>query len=94
MARAAARVNDFDTGHSNYHPRPAIQGSPDVYFNSRAAHRQNDRWAVHSGGTPHDGFLSSGSPYVYTNGKQQGRVNDPISCGSFVNTGSPDVFFD
>jgi uncharacterized protein (TIGR02594 family) len=34
----------------------------------------------------------SGSPTVYTNNLQQGRVGDPVRCGTKVATGSPDVF--
>jgi hypothetical protein len=33
--------------------------------------------------------LAYGSPKVYTNNRQQGRIGDPVSCGSRVMTGSP-----
>lgn len=48
---------------------------------------------VHNCGSEcHDGFLLTGSQTVYTNGLQQSRQNDPISCGDSVMTGSPNVF--
>jgi uncharacterized Zn-binding protein involved in type VI secretion len=40
----------------------------------------------------HDGVLATGSPNVYVNNKQAGRITDPITCGDFVATGSPNVF--
>jgi uncharacterized Zn-binding protein involved in type VI secretion len=39
-------------------------------------------------------MLASGSQQVFANGKQVGRMNDPITCGSRVASGSQDVFFD
>jgi uncharacterized Zn-binding protein involved in type VI secretion len=36
--------------------------------------------------------LASGSSTVYVNGKQIGRVGDPVACGSSVATGSSNVF--
>ncbi len=93
MGFPAARINDMCTGHSGYRPRLAIQGSPDIFIDGRAVHRQSDRWASHSNGQScHDGTLASGSSVIYANGLQQGRVTDPVTCGSRVATGSPDIF--
>ena len=93
MAKAAARIYDTDTGHGCWPTRPAVQGSPDVLVNNRPAHRANDMWSVHCClNACHTGFLSSGSNSVFVNGRQQGRVNDPINCGGTVATGSQDVF--
>jgi uncharacterized Zn-binding protein involved in type VI secretion len=36
--------------------------------------------------------LASGSSEVFVNGKQAGRIGDPVACGSFVAAGSPNVF--
>lgn len=87
--KAATRKGDLCTGHGGAPPRPSTQGSPDVFINGKAAHRKDDKWAIHSG---HDGILANGSPSVFVNGKQQGRVGDPVICGSKVAQGSPNVF--
>jgi uncharacterized Zn-binding protein involved in type VI secretion len=62
-------------------------------INGLPAHRLSDVWAFH--GKPdnpsHDGVLSAGSSTVFVNGLPLGRIGDSISCGSFVNSGSPDV---
>lgn len=96
MAKPAARLNDMSTGHTVcWPPRPNISASPDVFINNRGAHRQGDAWAVHCRTCfigCHGGNLASGSPTVYVNNKQLGRIQDPVNCGDFVATGSPDVF--
>lgn len=94
MSKGAARKSDTCTGHpKGYPPRPSTQGSPDVFINGKAAHRKDDTWAVHKGdGKPHPSNLARGSSSVFTNGKQQGRIADPIVCGSKVASGSSDVF--
>lgn len=94
MSRPAARLGEMCTGHNGYPPRPNVQGSPDVFFNGRPAHRQGDTYSIHckpKGGC-HGSVLASGSKTVYTNGRQQGRQGDPVACGSLVATGSPDIF--
>jgi hypothetical protein len=40
----------------------------------------------------HDSNLCAGSPTVFANGLQQGRIGDPVCCGSKVATGSPNHF--
>lgn len=94
MSKAATRKGDMGTGHGDWPPRQSIEGSPDTFINGIPAHRQGDGWAIHCNPkhSCHKGMLASGSPSVFTNGKQQGRVGDPINCGSFVATGSPDTF--
>lgn len=94
MAKAATRLGDMCTGHGTWPPRQSTSGSPDTFINGKAAHRQGDSWANHCNPSHacHTGFLASGSTSCFINGKQQGRVGDPVNCGSFVSTGSPDVF--
>lgn len=92
MGRGAARLADICTGHPRGSPRPNNQGSPDVFINGRPAHRQSDSWPIHRRLPIHKSFLAAGSPSVYTNGLQQGRIADPVACGSRVKTGSSDVF--
>lgn len=90
----AARLNDICTGHADWPPRENIQASPNVFVNSRGWHRQGDSWATHCNLIPecHGGVLASGSKSVFVNKKRAGRIGDPVSCGSSVATGSPNVF--
>ncbi len=88
----AARLNDRCTGHGCYPSRPNIAASSDVFTNDLGAHRQGDAWAVHKCKKPHGGTLASGSGTVWINDKQAGRIGDPVSCGSSVQTGSSNVF--
>lgn len=89
---AAARLSDYCSGHGCFSSRPTIQGSPNVFMNFLPAHRQGDAYAVHCCVTCHASVLAKGSSTVYVNGLQQGRIGDPVACGSFVATGSPNVF--
>lgn len=88
-----ARVGDQCTGHGEFPPRPADQGSPDVFFNGIAAVRAGDHWIKHCNDdhSCHDSTGASGSSTVFVNGKPLMRVGDPIACGSKVAAGSPDV---
>lgn len=88
----ATRLGDICTGHGCYPPRPNDQGSLNVFVNSLPWHRQGDHWVTHCCPPPcHDSVLGFGSSTVYVNGKQAGRIGDPIACGSVVATGSPNV---
>lgn len=95
---AVARLGDTCTGHDCFPPRSSIEGSPNVFCNGIAVHRQGDGWDTHCCTHPklphgcHNGVLTSGSGTVFVNGKQIGRIGDPVSCGSTVATGSGNVF--
>ena len=90
---AAVRRTDVCTGHGCYGPRPAVQGSPNVFTNNLAQHRLADMWAVHCCGIPcHNGVAAAGSPNVFVNGRAAERIGDPVNCGSSMATGSPNVF--
>lgn len=81
------------SGHACWPPRPNTQGSPNVFVNGIAAHRQSDAWATHCCGTScHDGVLAAGSSTVYCNDLQLCRIGDPVSCGSVAASGSQNVF--
>ena len=94
----AARLGDICTGHECFPPRANVEGSPNVFVNSKAWHRQGDAWDVHCCTHPnlphgcHKSILASGSSTVYVNGRQAGRIGDPVVCGGFDVTGSPNVF--
>ncbi|WP_102870507.1 PAAR domain-containing protein [Phaeobacter inhibens] len=88
------RKGDSCTGHGPFPPRASTGGSGSVFINGIAGHRQGDAWAVHCDPQPvcHGGSLGTGSRTVYANGKQLGRIGDPVDCGSAVASGSGDVF--
>jgi uncharacterized Zn-binding protein involved in type VI secretion len=97
MGRPAARLGDIGTGHAcHFPPTPAVEGSPNVFINDRAAVRVGDAFAPH--GCPscpapaHPRKLSEGSPTVFYNDRSAGRIGDAIDCGGVDATGSPNVF--
>ena len=89
----AARLNDICTGHEDWPPRQNIEASENVFVNGRGWHRQGDAWAVHCNSIPecHSSVLARGSSTVYVNGKQAGRIGDPVACGGVDATGSENV---
>lgn len=90
---AAARKGDQCTGHGSFFPRANDEGSPNVFINGKAAHRQGDHWVHHDDrDTSHDSTLSEGSGTVFINGKQAGRIGDSVACGSVIAQGSDNVF--
>lgn len=89
--QAAARFGDLCTGHGCWPPRPNDQASSNVIINNLGAHRETDHWAVHCCANCHDGLLEKGSSSVIINGLPAARVGDPVTCGSYVMTGSPNV---
>ena len=94
----AARLADICTGHECFPPRANVEGSKNVFVNGMPLHRQGDGWSVHCCTHPevthgcHGSVLAVGSSTVYINGKQAGRIGDPVACGGNVATGSPNVF--
>jgi len=92
---ATARLGDTCTGHGCWPPRANTAASPNVNINGIPAHRQGDAWAPHTCPSipqTHASSLARGSGTVFVNGKQLGRVGDPVACGSSVAAGSPNVF--
>jgi uncharacterized Zn-binding protein involved in type VI secretion len=88
-----ARRGDLCTGHGCFLSRPALEGSPNVFVNSRPIHRVGDEWESHCCLEEcHTSELESGSINVFANNIPVGRVGDPVRCGSWVYTGSPNVF--
>ena len=91
-----ARKADSCTGHPFYPPRSSSAGSPDVFVNNRAAHRNGDGWSSHCKTIKpfdcHGASLAGGSSTVFVNGKPLGRVGDSVSCGGSVASGSANVF--
>lgn len=91
-----ARLNDLGTGHGQlgcFPPRANTGASTTVFVNGLGIHRQGDAWGVHCCDDDcHSSVLASGSATVFVNGKQCGRIGDPIACGGTIATGSGNVF--
>lgn len=83
---------DKTCGHC-YEPVVFIEGSPDVFVNSKPIVRKGDRIPVHCcGGDCHDGRALGCSSNVFANSKPiQVRTNG-LDCGDKSCNGSPDVF--
>lgn len=91
---AVTRLGDGCTGHGSWPPRVNDSASSNVFCNNIAVHRQGDHWVTHCNPEPscHDSSLAAGSPNVFVNNKQIGRIGDPVGCGSSVAGGSGNVF--
>lgn len=92
---AVSRKGDLCTGHGCWPPRPSIEGSNNVFINGKPAHRQHDKWDAHTCPSipeTHDSVLADGSHTVFVNRRPLARITDPVACGSFVATGSSNVF--
>lgn len=102
MSLPAARRRDLCTGHDCYPPRPSRESSDSVFYNSRGAHRQSDEWEEHCCITLgpdgeivsgcHRATTVSGSSSVFVNSLAAARVQDQVDCGSFIMTGSHNVY--
>lgn len=90
-----SRKGDQCSGHGCWPARPSTTGSPNVFVNGIAAHRQGDAWAPHTCPSipeTHASTLAKGSVTVLVNGKPLARIGDPVACGSVVAQGSANVF--
>lgn len=93
QVRSVTMLGKRCSGHSCWPPRPNDEASTNVYVNDIGAHREGDHWPSHCcGDSCHDSHLAHGSSSVYVNGKQLGRIGDPVECGSIVIEGSLNVF--
>ena len=101
---SATRIGDNTSGTCDFgcdfcpHGRTGTNsgGSPNVYINGRAAHRQGDLIDI---SCPHGGSgkSASGSRSVFINGKPATRTGDSTIClvcgqGGSHSNGSNDVF--
>ena len=88
-----ARAGDLCTGHGCFPSRPGTTTSTSVFINGLSVHRLGDKFDVHCCGKEcHDGIISSSSSTVFVEGIALARIGDPISCGSMLGQGSPNVF--
>jgi len=96
MGMPTARLADLCTrlaGHHCWPPRPNVQGSENVFVNSRPHHRLGDAWAIHCCDPGcHASVTCTGSSTVFVNGIPAARVGDMVCCTSSILTGSTNVF--
>jgi hypothetical protein len=88
---------DMCSGHpagpTYFPPRPAIQGSTDVFVDGLPVVRVGDVWAMHTDIiSVHSGHGVLGSFTVFCNGRPVMRISDPLDCGSVCAMGSSTVF--
>ncbi len=91
---AVTKFGSECSGHACWPPRPNIQGSPNVFVNGIAAHRQSDAWSTHCcGKSCHDGVLAAGSStglgelYACNSGSYQSlywRLSFDVGAGAGV----------
>jgi uncharacterized Zn-binding protein involved in type VI secretion len=94
---AVTRIGDMSTGHPVgtcfFPPKPATQGSSNVFINGKACMALGYEWEVHCcGPSCHGSVSSSGSGNVFVNGRAITRIGDDISCNDVVAEGSSNVF--
>jgi len=92
--KPVARIGDADTNHPPCPAGECATGSPNVYADNIAVHRQGDSNTPHGFilCIPHVTQLSSGSGTVFVNNLQLGRIGDPYGCGIRINAGSNTVY--
>lgn len=92
MGTPVIRLGDMSKGHVPWGPNSPVEGSPNVFANSKAVVRNGDKYALHSNGpSPHpEVAIADGT--VYANGKAVHKVGNVNSCSDETLNGSPDVF--
>lgn len=79
------------TGHGCWPPRPSVEGEPAFRINGIPVHCQGHAWAAHTCPSipqTHASVLAAGAPNFRVNGRQVGRIGDPVACGSSVAEGT------
>lgn len=78
------------TGHGCWPSRPSTEGEPRFRINGIEVHLQGHAWATHCCiplDECHASVLAAGAPNFRVNGRQVGRIGDPVACGSTVAQG-------
>lgn len=78
------------TGHGCWPSRPSAEGEPAFRINGLPVHCQGHAWAAHTCPAipeTHASVLAAGSANFRINGRQLGRIGDPVACGSAVAEG-------
>ena len=88
---AVTRLTDIASGHGCWPDSDVIQGSPNTIFNNLPVFRITDEVRTHCCVSCHDRHGSEGSPNTIINNLNVMRLGDPIDCGGFMVTGSPNI---
>lgn len=90
----ATRLGDANTGHDACPPTSLVEGSNNVFINSRNAGRVGDAYQSHAckDHPAHQDTIRKGSSTVFINGIPAARVGDPVSIAGSVAEGSNNVF--
>lgn len=93
MPRVIRKGVDFSQGHC-FEPRPADEGSNNVFTNNIMQVRETDHYPTHTcGSDSHDGNALNGTaPNVLVNNLKIHVDGDPIDCGDTAANGSSNVF--
>lgn len=93
MPRVIRKGVDLSQGHC-FEPRPADEGSNNVFTNNIMQVRETDHYPTHTcGDDSHDGNALDGTaPTVLVNNLKIHVDGDPIDCGDTAANGSPNVF--
>lgn len=86
------RKGDLCTGHGCWPSRPSAEGDNRFMISGAPAHCQGHAWHPHTCPTipeTHASVLASGSSRFFVDGRQLGRIGDPVACGSSVASGEP-----
>ena len=78
------------TGHGCWPPRPSAAGEPRFRINGTPVHCEGHAWQAHTCPSipeTHASVLAGGAPNFRVNGREVGRVGDPVACGSSVAQG-------
>lgn len=88
------RGTDATTGHGCFPPVIPVDGSPNVFADSKSVVRKGDRFAPHACPKipPHSGAAVGGGK-VFVNGKRAQRRGDGVTCGDRSSHGSNKVRF-
>lgn len=90
---SAALMGSPTLPHSGWSGGILLSGSPTVIINGLPVCRMGDVGTPHfkPDNAPHPEFVAAGSSTVLVNGIPLARMGDPMTCGSMIAAGSPNV---
>jgi uncharacterized Zn-binding protein involved in type VI secretion len=82
------------SGHDCYPPRATLAGGAStVFINGQPAALAGATLGPHACGlSVHVGAVAGGSSTVFVESRALARIADPVTCGSVLAQGSPNVF--
>lgn len=91
---AITRLTDIASGHGCFPESEVIQASTNFVVNNLGVFRETDQVERHCCVVCHDRFGKKGSETFIVNNLPAMRLFDPIDCGGFMVSGSPDTIVD